>query len=202
MSNCQYATKMLPSAIVTNISSKVTANSLARAVTEIHKLNTSPCTEIFAMAQNRRAHPLQYHLLLGTFSILPQYLRKLINIKSIGSTHSFAHLILLSPSISSLKMSNHSFNQTAQILWNNLPKSIRTFSYTLPNSPTTGQCSSLQLSRSKVQFRSHLKTYLFNISYPPWTDHMNLYPNSDVNRVLRAGEYIRSLRCPVFTGAI
>ena len=66
---------------------------------------------------------------------------------------------------SSLKISNRSYNRTAPILWNNLPKSMRTFSNTSPNAATTSQSSSLSLSLSKIQFRSHLKTYLFGISY-------------------------------------
>ena len=68
---------------------------------------------------------------------------------------------------SSLKISNLSYNLTAPILWNNLPKTMRTFSNTSPNAATTSQSSSLSLSLSKTQFRSHLKTYLFGISYPP-----------------------------------
>ena len=98
----------------------------------------------------------------------PQYLRKLINIKPAGSTRSSNHLTLLCPFTSFLKMSNCSYNQTAPILWNNLPKPMRTFSNTSTNCATTSQCSSLPHSHSKTQFRSRLKTDLFNISYSPY----------------------------------
>ena len=45
---------------------------------------------------------------------------------------------------------------------------MRTFSNTSPNAATTSQTYSLALQLSKTQFRSHLKTYLFGISYPPY----------------------------------
>ena len=87
--------------------------------------------------------------------------QKRINIKPAGSTRSSNHHTLLHPStISSLKIANRSYNRTAPIPWNNLPKSMRTFSNTSPNSATTSQCSSLPLSLSKNQFCSHHKTYL------------------------------------------
>ena len=72
-----------------------------------------------------------------------------------------------------LKYLIYSYNQTAPILWNNLPKSMRTFSNTSPNSATTGQCSSLLLSLSKTQFRTLLKT--FSASHT----HLNLLSFSD-----------------------
>ena len=97
-----------------------------------------------------------------------QYLGKLINIKPAGSTRSSNHLTLLRLSNTcSLKISNLSYHRTSPILWNNLPKSMRTFCKTSPNYATNSQCSSLQLSLSKTQFCSHLKTYLFGILYPP-----------------------------------
>ena len=70
-----------------------------------------------------------------------------------------------------------------------------------------GQCSALPLCLSKAQFRSHLKTYFLHhiptlTFYPAWTDHIDLYPNSDVNRVLCTKEYIRLIWSPVFTGNI
>ena len=40
------------------------------------------------------------------------------------------------------------------------------------------------------------------LTYPARTDQIDLYPNSDVNRVLRAVEYIRSLRSSVLYGPI
>ena len=114
---------------------------------------------------------IHYKIISLTYDFLqtsqPQYIRKLINIKPAGCTRSSNHLTLLRPSTTSLKMSNRSYNRTAPILWSNLSKYMRIFSNTSPNSATTNQCSSLPLSLSKTQFRSHLKTYLFGISYPP-----------------------------------
>ena len=115
---------------------------------------------------------IHYKIISLTYDFLhtsqPQYLRRLINIKPAGSTRSYNHFTLFRPSTtSSLKISNRSYNQTAPILWNNLPKSMRTFCNTSPNSATTSQCSSIPLSLSKTKFRSHLKTYLFGISFPP-----------------------------------
>ena len=93
------------------------------------------------------------------------YIYIYIYIKPIGFTHSSDHFTI-SPSTSSLKILHLSFNQTVPILWNNLPKSTRPFTKELPNSPTTCQCSSSPLPFSKTNFRSHLKRYIFNISYP------------------------------------
>ena len=79
----------------------------------------------------------------------------------------FLPIISLYSTTSSLNICNRSNNRTAPIMWNNLSKSMRTFSNTSPNTATTSQCPSLPLSSSKTHFRSHLKTYLFGISYPP-----------------------------------
>ena len=145
-------------------------NSLARAVTGTPKTeHITPVLRSFHWLKIEEC--IHYKIISLTYDFLhtsqPQYLRKLVNIKPAGFTRSSNHLTLLhSSNTSSLKVSNHSYNQTAPILWNNLPKSMRTFSNTSPNSVTTSQCSSLALSLSKTQFRSHLKTYLFSISYP------------------------------------
>ena len=55
------------------------------------------CTQISEQAENRRAHPLQNHLshLWPTPYFVTQYIRKLINIQSPGSTRSSDHLTLL-----------------------------------------------------------------------------------------------------------
>ena len=49
----------------------------------------------------------------------PQYLKNLINIKLTGSIGTSDHLTLHRPSVSLLKISNRSFNQTAPIFLNN-----------------------------------------------------------------------------------
>ena len=71
-------------------------------------------------------------------------------------------------------------------------QNLRTFSNTSPNSATTSQCTSLALSLSKTQFRSHLKTpFRHHVPtltfFPARTDHIDLYPNNDLNHTLRAG---------------
>ena len=145
-------------------------NSLARALTRTPKTEhiTPEPKSLHWLKIEERIH---YKIISLTYDYLhtsqPHYLRKLINIKPAGYTRSSNHLTLLCPfTTSSLKIFNCSYNRTTSILWNNLPKSMRTFSNTSPNSATS-QCSSLPLSLSKTRFRSHLKTYLFGISYPP-----------------------------------
>ena len=146
-------------------------NSLDRAVTRTPKTEhiTTVLKSLHWLKIEERIH---YKIISLTYDSLhisqPQYLRKLINIKPAGSNRSSNHFTLLRPpTTSSLKISNRSYNRTAPILWNNLPKSMRTFSNTSPNSATTNQCSSLPFSLSKIQFRSHLKIFIFSISYPP-----------------------------------
>ena len=138
-------------------------NSLARTVAGTPKTEhiTPVLKSLHWLKIEERIH---YKITSLTYNFLqtsqPQYLRKLINIKPAGSTRSSNHLTLLGPSTSYLNISNHSYNQTAPILWINLPKSMRTFSNILNNSAITSQCFSLPLSLSKTQFRSHLKPYL------------------------------------------
>ena len=146
-------------------------NSLARAVTRTPK--TEHITTVLKSLHWLKIEELiHYKITFLTYDSLhtsqPQYLRKLINIKPDGSSHSSNHLTLLrSSTTSSLKIYNRSYNRTAPILWNNLPKPMRTFSSKSPNSASTSQCFSLPLPLSKTQFRSHLKTYFFGISYLP-----------------------------------
>ena len=134
--------------------------SLARTVTGTPK--TEHITSVLKSLHWLNIEELiHYKIISLTYNLLhtsqPLYLRKLINIKPAGFTRPSDHLTLLRPS-TSLKIFNGSFNQTAPILWNNLPKSMRTFSNMLPNSTNTSLCSSLPLSLSKTQFHFHLKT--------------------------------------------
>ena len=146
-------------------------NSLARAVT-IRPKTEHLIPELKSLHWLKIGERMHYKIISLTYDSLhasqPKYLRKLINIKPAGSTRSSNLLTLLRPSTTfSRKISNSSYNRTAPILWNHLPKSMRTFSNTSSNSATTSQSFSLLLSLSKTQFCSHLKTYLFDISYPP-----------------------------------
>ena len=175
-SSSQQFTDLLSS---TNLTAKTNnrlqllQNSLARAITRTPKLKIIIITpKLKSLHWLKIEECIHCKIISLTYDSLhtlqPQYLRKLINIKHAGSTRSSNHLTLLRPSTtSSLKISNRSYNQTAPILWNNLPKSMKTFSNTSPKSATTSQCTSLPLSLSKTKFCSHLKTYLFGISYPP-----------------------------------
>ena len=136
-----------------------------------------PCTQIFALAQNRTENPLQNHL---SYLRPSSYLATSIpqktyqNIKQTGFTRTSNHFNPLRPFSSSLKISNRSYNQTAPILWNNWPKSMRSFSNTSPNSATSSKCSSWPLSPSKTQFRSRLNIYLSSSH-----THLNLLFCSD-----------------------
>ena len=56
------------------------------------------------------------------------------------------------------------------------------------DSTTTANGSALVTSSQNVSFQYLMPTLTF---YPVRTDHIDLYPNSEVNRVLRDGEYIR-----------
>ena len=153
-------------------------NSLARAVTRTPRTEhiTPVLKSLHWLKIEARIH---YKIISLTYDYLktsqPKYLRKLINIKPAGSTRSSNHLTQLRPSnTSSLKISNRSYNRTASILWNNLPKSMRTFSNTSPNAATTSQSTSLPLSLSKTEF-SHISKNTFSAS----RTHLNLLSCSD-----------------------
>ena len=102
--------------------------------------------------------------LLHTFQ--PQYLRKLVHIKTPGSTRSSDHFTLLLSA--KFKLSNHFFIQSAPVLWNNLPKSMGTFSNTPPNFPFTDSCSSLLLSfLNPIPLLAQNLSFQHLIPYPP-----------------------------------
>ena len=61
----------------------------------------------------------------------------------------------------------------------------------------TNTSSPTSLLSQNIPFQHLIPTLTF---YPAWTDHIDLYPNSDVNHVLRTGEYIRSLQFTCFYG--
>ena len=144
-------------------------NSLARTVTSKIWIYHPVLKSLHWLKIEEHIHykiiPLTYDLLHNSQL---QYIWKLINIKHTGFTRSSNHLTLFHPfSTSSLKLSNRSYNRTAPIIWNNLPKSMRTFSNTLPNSATTIQYSSLPLSLSNF---SLISKHTFSASHI----HLNL----------------------------
>ena len=105
----------------------------------------------------------------------PQYLRKLISIKPARSTRSFNHLTLLRPfTSSSLKICNRSYNRTAPFLWNNLPKSMRTFSNTSPNTATTSQSTLYHSHFLRLNF-VHISKHTFSAS----RTHLHILSCSD-----------------------
>ena len=109
-------------------------------------LQERPCRPRQSTVATQWSSPYNHMTYNLLHSSEPQYLKKLINIKLAVSTRSSDHLTLLRPSTSSLKVSNLSYNQIAPILWNNLPKSLRTFSNALHN---------LQRLVNVPRYRSH-----------------------------------------------
>jgi len=84
------------------------------------------------------------------------YMSHLIEVKQPATTRSSKLITLERPSIPSrCKLSNRSFQHAAPQIWNSLPSTFRTPSYSahLP-------------SLSYDQFHKQLKTYLFDISFP------------------------------------
>ena len=88
-------------------------NFLARAVTRTPKTEHI-IPEFKSLHSLKIEERIHYKIISLTCDSLhtsqPQYLRKLINIKPAGATHSSGNLTLLCPSITYLKISNHSFN--------------------------------------------------------------------------------------------
>ena len=81
---------------------------------------------------------------------------------------------LLTPILSSLKITDRSFRYASPRLWNPLPDSFRQPHHSRLNSPPhpflNSSLSSSPLSSSITPslFHSRLKTYLFNKSFPPY----------------------------------
>jgi len=99
----------------------------------------------------------------------PSYLHNLISLQPPRST-CFSSVVTLSrpPTISSLKITDHSFRYASPRLWNQLPDSFRQPHHScLDSSPhplLSSSLSSCTLSSSITPslFHSRLKTYLFN----------------------------------------
>lgn len=141
-------------------------NCLARAVVSAPKFShASPILRSLHWLKIKER--IQFKIISTTYNTLhsskPTYLRNLLTILPPGSTRSSSCLTLVRPTCkSSLKLTNRSFRISAPLLWNNLPHYLR------PNSSclsTTEAPLTPQLSFST--FRSKLKAYLFNQSYPP-----------------------------------
>ena len=137
-------------------------NSAARAITSTSKY--SHITPILkSLHWLKITERIQYKILSLTYSALqfnqPSYLRTLLTIQNKINTRSSSSVTLVRPSNpSNLQITNRSYTFTAPFLWNNLPLDLR-----LPTSPD--QTSVLSLS--PAVFHKRLKTYLFNLSFPP-----------------------------------
>lgn len=84
------------------------------------------------------------------------FMSHLLEVKQPGSTRSSKLITLERPSIPSrCKLSNRSFQHAAPQIWNSLPSTFRTPSYSAPIP-----------SLSYDQFHKQLKTYLFDLSFP------------------------------------
>ena len=84
------------------------------------------------------------------------YMSHLIEVKQPASTWSSKLITLERPNIPSLcKLSNRSFQHAAPQIWNSLPSTLRTPSF-----------SSHQPLLSYEQFHRQLKTFLFDLSFP------------------------------------
>ena len=152
--------------------------ALVRAVTKTFKHShiTPSFKSLHLLKIKQRIH---YKMISITNNLLhssdPQYLHKLINVTPSGKTRSSEYLcVLLPPLTSKLKFSNCSFRISATHLWNSLPPNLRTYApvsdETIINI-TSINCLSVSatfksLSLSRNRFISHLKTYLFSLSFP------------------------------------
>ena len=139
-------------------------NAAARAVTKTPRLHhISPILKsLHWLKINQRIH---YKVLSVTHKTLhsgrPMYLRSLLRLNHSRSTRSSSFVTLARPNNQSrLKITNRSFYYAAPGLWNSLPTYLRQLSsVSCPNS------SPFVISPSV--FHKKLKSYLFNLSFPP-----------------------------------
>jgi len=148
-------------------------NASARAVTITPKFHhiTPHLKSLHWLKITERIH---YKILSLTYKSLqynqPTSLSSLLTIQETRSTRSSAVVTLLRPSNPSrLKITDRSFYYHAPVLWNALPKNLRSYSSTSSSSKLsseTSQTTSL-LELSPTLFHKKLKTHLFLNSYPP-----------------------------------
>ena len=154
-------------------------NSLARTVMKAPKsCHITPILR--SLHWLRITERIEYKLLSVTYKVLtttqPPYLHKLISTQRPRSTRSSSVVTLdRPPSLSSLKITDHSIRYASHCLWNQLPFSLRKphsgtssfISYSpIPSSITSSSSDSpLCTSITPSLFHSRLKTYLFHKSY-------------------------------------
>ena len=139
-------------------------NSAARAITSASKYShiTPTLKSLHWLKIKERIH---YKILSLTYSAIqfnqPSYLRNLLTVQNKINTRSSSSITLIRPSNpSNLQITNRSFTYTAPFLWNCLPLDLR-----LPSANCSVHCPTLSLS--PAVFHKRLKTYLFNLSFPP-----------------------------------
>ena len=143
-------------------------NAAARAITKTPKLHhISPILKSLHWLKIRER--INYKIISLTHKTLhtghPSYLRTLLHLNHTRSTRSSYLVTLTRPTNhSSLKITNRSFFHSAPALWNSIPSELRlksnctSFQSTLYSSP---------FAISPSVFHKKLKTYLFNLSFPP-----------------------------------
>ncbi len=134
-------------------------NSLARAVCRITKY--SPVTPVLKSLHGLKVKErIVYKIVSLTYKFIitlgQSYMSHLIEVKQPATTRSSKLITLERPSIPSrCKLSNRSFQHAAQQIWNSLPSTFRTPSFSLH-----------QPLLSYGQIHRQLKTYLFDRSFP------------------------------------
>lgn len=143
-------------------------NAAARAVTKTPKFHhISPILKSLHWLKIHQR--IQYKIISLTHKALhsghPSYLRTLLHLNHTRSTRSSSLITLTRPANnSSLQITNRSFCLAAPALWNSLPSDIRHKSH------STSPQSALNWTPFDISpsvFHKRLKTYLFNLSFPP-----------------------------------
>lgn len=143
-------------------------NAAARAVTKTPKFHhISPILKsLHWLKINQR---IQYKVISLTHKALhsghPSYLRTLLHLNQTRTTRSSSLITLTRPTNnSSLQITNRSFCLAAPALWNSLPSDIRHKSHSTSHQSVL---ISTPFDISPSIFHKRLKTYLFNLSFPP-----------------------------------
>ena len=155
-------------------------NSLARAVVKAPKFThiTPILKSLHWLKVNER---IEYKILSLTYKLLtttqPSYLHDLVSLQSPRCTRSSSVVTLARPpACSTLKITDRSFRYASPRLWNQLPVSLRQpcphlylpdSSLLLDHITSLTSSSPLSPSITPSLFRSRLKTFLFQKSFPP-----------------------------------
>ena len=148
-------------------------NALARIVTHTLKIFPTLLPHLNPLHWLKIEQRIDYKIISITHNLLhssqPQYINKFINVKPSGKTCSSENLcISFLPLTSKLKYSNHSFRISAPHLWNSLPPNLRIYAPVSDETITNITHSSVSPTFKPISLskNSHLKTYLFSLSFP------------------------------------